>query len=227
MLGVARPFGLATSTFILEPKSKLRAFFERGHDNKTAHVINRVDSYCCAGFGRKISAAVKRMSCCLSGCHPAPRLPESPDTTLEADAIHIQTWVYAALQETVLPSFAIDIGFLVQFTNGGRRYLAAPQSLGNIFYPVHRYVCQVHFNKGFFHTALPAAIEFNMAGHGLLSPFRMSVELHSTRDRKPCLFYVCSICTSYCALSYNLWCLNISSKVTEPLLGVLIYEYLK
>ena len=55
----------------------------------------------------------------------------------------------------------MDIGFLVQLTNGSRRYLAAPQGFRNILYPAHRDACQVHLDEGFFHAALPAAIPLN------------------------------------------------------------------
>lgn len=55
----------------------------------------------------------------------------------------------------------MDIRFLVQITDGGRRHLAAPQSLGNVFHASDRYPCQVHLYESFFHAALPAAIPFN------------------------------------------------------------------
>jgi len=55
----------------------------------------------------------------------------------------------------------VDIGFLVQLTDGGRRYLAAPQGLSNILHTAHRDAGEVHLNEGFLHTALPAAIPLN------------------------------------------------------------------
>ena len=68
------------------------------------------------------------------------------------------------MQRAVLPVFNVDIRFLVQFTDGGRRHLAAPQSLRNILHTPDGYSCQVHLNESFFHTALPTAIPLNDGG---------------------------------------------------------------
>ena len=56
----------------------------------------------------------------------------------QVDAVHIDVRILVALQRTVPPILNVDIGFLVQLTDGGRRYLAAPQSLGNILHTAHR-----------------------------------------------------------------------------------------
>jgi len=58
----------------------------------------------------------------------------------------------------------VDIRFLVQFADGGWRYLAAPQSLGNVLYTPDGYACQVHLNECFFYAAFPAAIPLNDGG---------------------------------------------------------------
>ena len=58
----------------------------------------------------------------------------------------------------------MDIRFLVQLADGGGRHLAAPQSLGNVLHASDGYICQVHLNESFFHTALPTAIPLNDSG---------------------------------------------------------------
>ena len=68
------------------------------------------------------------------------------------------------MQRAVPPVFNVDIRFLVQLTDGGRRHLAAPQSLSNILHTSDGYACQVHLNESFFYTALPAAIPLNDGG---------------------------------------------------------------
>ena len=55
----------------------------------------------------------------------------------------------------------MDVGFLVQFADGCRRYLAAPQRLGNVLHAPDRYSSQIHFNEGLFHTALTSAVPLN------------------------------------------------------------------
>ena len=62
------------------------------------------------------------------------------------------------MQGTVAPGLDIDIGFLVQFADGGRGHLAAPQRLGNVLHSAHGYACKIHLDKGFLYTALPAAV---------------------------------------------------------------------
>ena len=68
------------------------------------------------------------------------------------------------MQRTVAPILNADIRFLVQLADGGRRHLAAPQGLGNIFHAPDGYACQIHLNESFFYAALPAAIPLNDSG---------------------------------------------------------------
>ena len=63
-----------------------------------------------------------------------------------------------ALQGTVPPVLDVDVGFLVQFADGGGRDLAAPQRLGDVLYPAHGDARQIHLDEGLLHAALPAAI---------------------------------------------------------------------
>jgi len=62
------------------------------------------------------------------------------------------------LQMTIAPSLDIDVGFLIQLTDGGGGHLAATQSLRDVLYTAHGYACQVHLDEGFLYAALPAAI---------------------------------------------------------------------
>ena len=68
------------------------------------------------------------------------------------------------MQGAVAPILNVDIRFLVQLADGGRRHLAAPQSLGNILHTPDGYACQVHLNESFFHTTFPAAVPLNNGG---------------------------------------------------------------
>ena len=47
-------------------------------------------------------------------------------TAFEVDTVHIHMRVLAALQGAVAPGLDVDIGFLVQFADGGGGHLAAP-----------------------------------------------------------------------------------------------------
>ena len=82
----------------------------------------------------------------------------SAPVAAQVDAVHIDVWIVAALQGAVAPVLNVDVGFLVQLTDGSGRNLAAPQRLRDVLHPAHRDACQVHFNQSFLHTALPAAI---------------------------------------------------------------------
>ena len=68
------------------------------------------------------------------------------------------------MQRAVPPILNVDIRFLVQLTDGGRRHLAAPQGLGNILHAPDGYACQIHLNESFFHAAFTAAIPLNDSG---------------------------------------------------------------
>ena len=52
----------------------------------------------------------------------------------------------------------MDVGFLVQLTDGGWKYLTAPQSFCDVLHTPHRYTGQVHLYEGLFHTAFPTAV---------------------------------------------------------------------
>ena len=64
----------------------------------------------------------------------------------------------------------MDVGFLVQFADGGGRDLAALQCLRDVLHAAHGDACQVHLDEGFPHAALPAAIPLDdgrLEGHAL------------------------------------------------------------
>ena len=58
----------------------------------------------------------------------------------------------------------MDICFLIQLTDGGRRHLTAPQGLGDVLHTPDGYTCQVHLNESFFYTAFPAVVSLNDGG---------------------------------------------------------------
>ena len=107
------------------------------------------------GSTKNLSVSVLIHCDCHKNCNifilSAPVAPQ-------VDTVHIDVWIFAALQRAVPPVFNVDIGFLVQLTDGSRRYLAAPQGLGNILHPAHRDAGKIHLDEGFLHTAFPAAI---------------------------------------------------------------------
>src|SRR5699024_4821103 len=88
----------------------------------------------------------------------------SAPVTAQVDPIHIDIRIAPTLQRAVAPILNVDIRFLVQLADGGRRHLAAPQRLGNVLHAPDGYACQVHLNESFFHTALPTAIPLNNGG---------------------------------------------------------------
>ena len=64
----------------------------------------------------------------------------------------------------------MNVGFLVQFADGGGRDLAAPQGLGDALHTAHGDACQVHLDEGLRHAALPAVIPLDnggLEGHAL------------------------------------------------------------
>ena len=79
----------------------------------------------------------------------------SAPVSAQIDTIHLDIRILAAMQRTITPVFDVDIGFLVQFTDGRGRNLAADYILVKLY---------------------------NFLGHGLLSPFECLVsQLYSTR----------------------------------------------
>ena len=82
----------------------------------------------------------------------------------QVDSIYINIRIPSTLQRTVRPILNVDIRFLIQFTDGKRRHLAAPQSLGNILHAPDGYACQVHLTESLFHATFTAAIPLNDSG---------------------------------------------------------------
>ena len=94
----------------------------------------------------------------------------SAPVAAQVDAVHVDVWIVPALQRAVAPVLDVNVGFLVQLADGGRRNLAAPQRLGDVLYPAHGDACQVHLDEGLLHAALPAAIPLDdgrLEGHAL------------------------------------------------------------
>ena len=67
----------------------------------------------------------------------------SAPVAAQIDPIHVDIGVPPTLQRTVPPILDVDIRFLVQFTDGRWRHLAAPQGLGDILHTPDGYACQV------------------------------------------------------------------------------------
>ena len=91
----------------------------------------------------------------------------SAPVAAQVDAVHIDVWIVPALQRTVPPVLNVNISFLVQLTDGGRR---DPQRLGDVLHPAHGDACQVHLDERLLHAALPAAIPLDdgrLEGHAL------------------------------------------------------------
>ena len=79
----------------------------------------------------------------------------------QVNTIYIDVRIFTALQRSVPPIFNVDVGFLIQFTNGSWRHLAAPQGFGDILHSAHGNSSEVHLNECFFYTALAAAVTLN------------------------------------------------------------------
>src|SRR5216683_3840025 len=58
----------------------------------------------------------------------------------------------------VPPSFDLAIDLLVEIGHRARAHPRAPQGLGDILHPPHRYARQVHLDQGFLHRTLAPAI---------------------------------------------------------------------
>ena len=85
-------------------------------------------------------------------------------------AVHVDIRIPPTLQGTIPPVLDVNVGFLVQLADGGRRNLAAPQCLGDILHTAHGNACQIHLNERLLHAALPAAIPLDdgrLEGHAL------------------------------------------------------------
>ena len=98
---------------------------------------------------------------CHQNCHI---FVLSAPVAAQVDAVHIDVWILAALQGALAPVLDVDVGFLVQLADGGRRDLAAPQCLGDVLHPAHGNACQIHFDEGLLHAALPAAVPLDDGG---------------------------------------------------------------
>ena len=55
----------------------------------------------------------------------------------------------------------MDVGLLVQLTDGGGGYLAAPQGLCDVLHPAHRDAGQVHLYERLLDAALTTAVPLN------------------------------------------------------------------
>ena len=98
-------------------------------------------------------------------CHQNSHIFKFPTpVAAQVDPIHIDIRIMSALQRAVSPILNVDIRFLVQFTDGGGRHLAAPEGLGNVLHTPDGYAGQVHLNESLFHAALSAAIPLNNSG---------------------------------------------------------------
>ena len=58
----------------------------------------------------------------------------SAPVAAQVDAVHVDVWIAPALQGAVAPVLDVNVGFLVQFADGGGRDLAAPQRLRDVLY---------------------------------------------------------------------------------------------
>lgn len=82
----------------------------------------------------------------------------------QVDPIHIDIRIMSTLQGTIASFLNVDVCFLIQLTNHGRRYFASPKSFSDVFDSPNRNACQIHLDEGFFHAALIAAISLNNGG---------------------------------------------------------------
>ena len=126
----------------------------------------------------------------------------SAPVAAQVDAVHVDVWIVAALQGAVAPILDVDIGFLVQLTDGGRRNLAAPQCLGDVLHLAHGDACQVHFDQSLLHAALPAAIPLDDGGleRHALEPGDMERDVTGGRGKIPVIVAASVALTSLAAL---------------------------
>ena len=103
----------------------------------------------------------------------------------------------------------MDIGFLVQLTDGGGRDLAAPQRLGDVLHTAHGNACQVHLDEGLLHAAADQFFDlaldyfliqlYNFLGQSLLSPFECLCGNFILLEPASYVFFY----AVYCTLSYE------------------------
>ena len=75
---------------------------------------------------------------CHQNCHI---FVLSAPVAAQSDAVHVDVWIAPALQMAVPPVLDVNVVFLVQFADSGRRDLAAPQCLGDVFHTAHGNTC--------------------------------------------------------------------------------------
>lgn len=88
----------------------------------------------------------------------------SAPVAAQVDAVHVDIWIPSALQGAVAPVLDVDVGFLVQITDGGGGNLAALESLRDVLHTVHGYAGQVPFDERLFHAAFAAAVSLDDGG---------------------------------------------------------------
>ena len=94
----------------------------------------------------------------------------SAPVAAQVDAVHVDIRIPPALQGAVSPVLDVDVGFLVQFADGGGRNLAAPQGLRDVLHTAHGNARQIHLDERLLYAALPAAIPLDdggLKGHAL------------------------------------------------------------
>ena len=79
-------------------------------------------------------------------------------------AVHVDIRIPPALQGAVAPILDVNVGFLVQLADGGRRDLAAPQCLRDVLHTAHGDTRQVHLDEGLLHAAFPTAVALDDGG---------------------------------------------------------------
>ena len=58
----------------------------------------------------------------------------------------------------------MQIGFLIQITDGGRLHSATQQGFRYVLHPPHGYACKVHLDQCLFHRTFTAAVELYDSG---------------------------------------------------------------
>jgi len=68
------------------------------------------------------------------------------------------------LQRAVAPVLDMDVDFLIELADGGRRHLTAPKGFGDVLEAAQGNASEVHLDERFLHTALAGAIPLNDGG---------------------------------------------------------------